>query len=221
MFLEIKSLLQADELSRLAALAAEIPFVDGRQSNPANTSKSNLQADPADLRFAESSQIVGRALMRSPEFVEFSFPRHIAPPLLARYEPGMKYGAHADAAVITLPNGLALRSDLSCTVFINEPNSYDGGELVIHLGTVPVALKGPAGSAIVYPSTQLHEVRPVRSGTRLVSITFIESRIPDEEERTQLYELGEISAIEGARMNWANRVRLEVVRANLMRKWMR
>ena len=74
--------------------------------------------------------------------------KKIAPPLLCRYEPGMKYGAHADAAVITLAGG-NLRSDISCTVFISEPGSYEGGELVAHLGTRPVVFKGVPGDAIV------------------------------------------------------------------------
>ena len=87
------------------------------------------------------------------------------------------------------------------------------------LGTRPVVFKGEPGDAIVYPSTMLHEVRPVRSGPRLVSITFIESRIADEHRRNQLYELNEIGALEGLKMSWQNRVRLELVRQNLLRMW--
>jgi PKHD-type hydroxylase len=113
------------------------------------------------------------------------------------------------------------RSDLSATVWLNPPASYDGGELVVHLGTRPVVIKGEAGSLIVYPSTQLHEVTPVRRGQRLVSITFIESLIPDEFLRTQLYELNEVAALEGLKMDWGNRVRLEAVRYNLLRLWTR
>ncbi len=93
------------------------------------------------------------------------------------------------------------------------------GELVVHLGTRPVVVKGEAGSVTVYPSTQLHEVIPVRRGTRLVSITFIESMVPDEFLRTQLYELNEVAALEGLKMTWENRVRLDGVRNNLLRLW--
>jgi PKHD-type hydroxylase len=144
----------------------------------------------------------------------------MAPPLLARYEPGMKYGPHADAAFLPFPDR-ALRSDVSCTVFLSDPRTYEGGELLIHLGVRALPLKGASGSAILYPSTTLHEVAPVRSGQRLVSLTFIESEIPDEQERAILFELGEISALEGNTMNWVNRMRLEVVRQNLTRKWSR
>lgn len=218
MFLELKGFLTPEEVARLTALSRELHFVDGRASNPANHTKDNLQADKNDPRFAESVQIVAAAFARSAEFRDFAFPKRIAPPLLCRYEPGMKYGPHADAAHMQVANAL-IQSDLSSTVFIADPASYEGGELVIHLGTRPIVVKGSPGEAIVYPSSTVHEVRPVRSGARLVSITFIESLIADEHKRTQLYELGEVSALEGLNMRWENRVRLEAVRQNLQRMW--
>jgi PKHD-type hydroxylase len=218
MFLEIEGLLTPPEVERLVALSREVRFVDGRISNPANLTKNNLQADNTDPKYTESVQIVQAAFGRSREFIDFAMPRRIAPPLLCRYEPGMKYGAHADSAVIVVPNG-RLRSDLSCTVFIAHPSSYEGGELSLVLGTRTLTFKGNPGDAIVYPSTMLHEVVPVRAGQRLVSITFIESLVADEHQRTQVYELNEIAALEGLTMKWENRVRLDVVRQNLMRMW--
>jgi PKHD-type hydroxylase len=137
---------------------------------------------------------------------------------LCRYEPGMKYGSHADAAIIQLATG-KIRSDLSCTVFIGDPATYEGGELAMILGNQTLAFKGAPGEAIVYPSTLLHEVVPVRSGQRLVSITFIESHVADHHERMQVYELNEIAALEGLRMSPESRVRLDVVRQNLLRMW--
>lgn len=220
MFLEIKNLLSAAEVGQLVDISQRLNFVDGRASNSGFDQKHNLQADPRDNGYAESVKIVADAFGRSREFRDFAFPRRIAPPLLARYEPGMKYGPHADAAFLPLPEG-PLRSDLSCTVFLSDPRSYEGGELVIHLGVRALPLKAAPGNAILYPSTTLHEVAPVRSGQRLVSLTFIESEVPDEQERAVLFELGEISALEGNNMNWVNRMRLEVVRQNLTRKWSR
>jgi PKHD-type hydroxylase len=217
-FLKIKSFLAATEIARLTALSRELRFVDGRASNPANVTKDNLQVDQADPKYLESVQIVSGAFARSREFVDFAMPKGVAPPLLCRYEPGMKYGAHADAALIQLGSA-HLRSDLSCTVFVSDPSTYDGGELSIVLGNQAIAFKGAAGDAIVYPSTALHEVIPVRSGQRLVSITFIESHIPDQHKRTQVYELNEIAALEGLSMKWESRVRLDVVRQNLLRMW--
>lgn len=211
-------LLTPAEVARLTALSRELRFVEGRVSNPANLTKDNLQADHADPKYGESVQIVSAAFARSREFVDFAMPKHVAPPLLCRYAPGMKYGAHADSALIHLGN-LRLRSDLSCTVFVSDPATYDGGELSIVIGNQAIAFKGAPGEAIVYPSTSLHEVIPVRSGERLVSITFIESLIADQHQRTQVYELNEIAAIEGLSMRWESRVRLDVVRQNLMRMW--
>jgi PKHD-type hydroxylase len=218
MLLTIKNLLTPAEVARLAALARELRFVEGRVSNPANTTKDNLQADHTDPKYAESVQIVSQAFGRSRQFVDFAMPKRVAPPMLCRYEPGMKYGAHADSALIQLGN-TRLRSDLSCTVFINEPSTYEGGELSIEVGNMAIPFKGDAGEAIVYPSTMLHEVVPVRSGQRLVSITFIESLIADEHQRTQVYELNEIAALEGLNMRWESRARLDVVRQNLVRMW--
>ena len=120
MLLLIKNLLLAPEIARLTALSSELRFVDGRVSNPANLTKNNLQADAADPKYAESVQIVSAAFMRSREFMDFAMPKRVAPPLLCRYEPGMKYGAHADAAILQIGNE-RLRSDLSCTVFVGQP----------------------------------------------------------------------------------------------------
>ena len=218
MLLKIKNLLSAEECARLVALAGELKFVAGRVSNPANTNKQNLQADTSDPKYLESVQIVGNAMARSREFGSFAIPKRVAPPLLCRYEPGMKYGSHADAALIQLANA-KIRSDLSCTVFIGDPDSYEGGELAMVIGNQTLAFKGAPGEAVVYPSTLLHEVVPVRSGQRLVSITFIESHVADQHQRMQVFELNEIAALEGLRMNPESRVRLDVVRQNLLRMW--
>jgi PKHD-type hydroxylase len=224
MFQELRGLLNSAEVARLVQLASELTFVEGRLSNPNNVTKVNLQADRRDPRYAESAKIVLDALQQSRAFRDFAFPKLIAPPLLSRYEAGMKYGAHADVAYMSITNGTGsfqLRSDLSCTVFLNDPASYQGGELVLHVGTLPIPIKGQPGDAFIYPSTLLHEVRPVTRGVRLVSITFIESLVAEERERNFLFEIQDVLALEGLKMDWASRVRLEVVSQNLMRLWSR
>lgn len=218
MFLQIKDLLTPAEVARLTALSKDLRFIDGRVSNPANHTKENLQADRADPKFAESVQIVQAAMGRSQPFIDFAMPRRIAPPLLCRYEQGMKYGIHGDSATIATQNA-RMRSDVSVTVFISPPSSYTGGELSISVGDRTLEFKGEPGSAIVYASTTLHEVKPVTAGQRLVSITFIESLIADQHKRVQVYELGEIGALEGFNIGWENRVRLDIVRQNLIRMW--
>src|SRR5206468_4474958 len=128
--------------------------------------------------------------------LDFVFPAQIAPPLLTRYRPGMRYGAHADAAYLPLPGG-TLRSDISCTIFLNEPESYEGGALHVRLGDADLRFKLHPGQAILYPSDTLHEVEPVTSGERLVAITFIQSRVPNPFERHMLVELNAVAAIDG------------------------
>ncbi|MFZ2029352.1 MAG: Fe2+-dependent dioxygenase [Vitreimonas sp.] len=219
MILDIKGVLAAPEIERLRAIAKEISFVDGRATNPANETKLNLQADITAPLHSESSKVVHDALGRSREFRDFVMPKRIAPPLLTRYTAGMKYGAHSDSAYMPGSPGFPLRADVSVTVFLNDPSAYEGGELVVRVGSRTTAAKGAAGDVFVYPSTTLHEVTPVRSGERLVSITFVESLVGDEFKRNMLYELSEIGALEGLKMSWDNRVRLETVRNNLLRLW--
>jgi len=218
MFLEIDDVLTPQEVAELKALAAKAQFVDGRISSPHSKVKNNLQIDHADQAYQASSKILAAALQRNEPFRNFAFPALMAPPLLARYEPGMTYGLHVDSAIIPL-GARQLRSDISCTIFLNDPETYEGGALAVRVGTRMVEFKLKAGAAIVYPSTTLHEVTPVTSGQRLVGITFVESHIADAMLREMLYELDEVAALEGATMDPQNRNRLQYVRANLRRMW--
>lgn len=218
MFLEIPDILTPDELGELRALALKARFVDGRISSPHSQVKDNLQIDHADEAYQASSRLMAAALQRSEPFRNFAFPALMAPPLLARYEPGMRYGVHSDSAVMQL-GARTLRSDLSCTIFLNDPEAYEGGGLAVWLGERKLEFKLPPGAAVVYPSTTLHEVTPVTRGERLVGITFIESQIPDGALRELLFQLDEVAALEGAGMAAANRIRLQHVRENLRRMW--
>jgi len=138
--------------------------------------------------------------------------------MMARYTNEMRYGAHADAAFLQLGN-MGLRSDLSATIFLSDPASYEGGALAIRLGSRTERFKGAPGTAIVYPSDMLHEVEPVTAGERLVAITFIQSRIADNFRRETLYDLNEVAALEGLGMKPDNYARLQLVQANLLRHW--
>jgi PKHD-type hydroxylase len=218
MFLEIEDVLTPEEVARLRALASGAHFVDGRATSPHSAVKNNLQIDQAQAAYAESSKLMAEALQRNPPFRNFSFPRIMAPPMLAKYGPGMRYGAHSDAAFLPL-GGRPLRSDVSCTLFLSDPKTYEGGELSVRLGSKAVPFKGAPGSAVVYPSNCLHEVTPVTAGERLVGLTFVESLIPDPAFRELLYELDEVAALEGLNMSWENRTRLQYVRNNLRRIW--
>jgi PKHD-type hydroxylase len=213
----ILDLLTAQEVDECRKIAAAAPFVHGRITNPHNAAKDNEQLHEQEA-YQRSSQLLTQAFGRSEEFAEFAFPVRIAPPLLTRYKPGMKYGAHADAAYLQMP-GQAIRSDISCTIFLNEPESYEGGALHVRYGDADIRFKLKPGQAILYPSDTFHEVEPVTEGERLVAITFIQSRVPDPFRRYMLFELNELAALEGLKMDPENFSRLQLVQANLLRYW--
>jgi PKHD-type hydroxylase len=213
----ILQLLTDAEITECRKIAATAPFVDGRITNPHNTAKQNEQLHEPQA-YQKSSQLLLQAFMRSEEFRDFAFPVLIAPPLLTRYRPGRKYGLHTDAAFLRSPQG-EQRSDLSCTIFLNDPESYEGGALHILLGDAGLRFKLRAGEAIVYPSDTFHEVEPVTKGERLVAITFIQSRIPDPFRRNLLFNLNEVAALEGLNMSVENYSRLQLVQAQLLRYW--
>jgi PKHD-type hydroxylase len=220
MFLQIENFLTAAEVRTITELARETKFISGRYSNPHNTTKNNSIPDPADPAGQRASQIALAAMQRSEEARNFVFPQRVAVPQLLRYTQGMTYGAHADAPFLNVGQQ-PLRSDVSCTIFVSDPSTYEGGELTIYLGTEAVRVKGKSGHAVFYPSTTLHEVPPVTAGERLVLITFIESQIADQAHRELLYTLNEVRALEGLKMEWRNRMHLEYVIANLHRMWAR
>jgi PKHD-type hydroxylase len=216
MFREIE-VLTPGQVAELRRIAAAGQFVDGRISNPHSKVKRNLQLHD-EAAYQQSSALLTEAMFAHEDFRNFAFPVAMLPPLMTRYTRDMHYGAHADAAFLQL-GGLTVRSDLSCTIFLNDPKSYQGGALHIQLGTARLRFKSEPGIAIVYPSDLLHEVEPVTSGERLVAITFIQSRIANTERRELLYELNEVAALEGLRMAPENFTRLQLVQANLLRRW--
>ena len=220
MFLLVKNVLTQTEIGQILQLSEGLKFVDGRQSNPHNTAKQNLQLDMTQPNAAKLSQIAAAAVGRNEEIRNFVFPKRIATPLLSRYEPGMTYGVHADAPYLQLPTG-PLRSDVSGTLFLEDPQSYKGGELVIHLGSETIPVKGEPGSMIIYPSTTLHEVAPVTEGRRLSLFTFIESTVPDQQQRELLYLVNEVHALEGFNIRPENRTRLQFIASCLHRMWAR
>jgi PKHD-type hydroxylase len=214
----ILPLLNPAEITECRRIAANTQFVDGRATNPHNKAKNNQQLhDPAAGQ--ASSQIMLQAFSRSEEFREFAFPAKIAPPLLTKYQPGQYYGAHADAAFIHLGPNNSIRSDLSCTIFLNEPDSYEGGALHVQLQNADLRFKLRPGEAIIYPSDTFHEVERVTKGERLVAITFIQSQIKDPFQRNLLFDLNEVAALEGLTMQPENFARLQLVQANLLRYW--
>ena len=218
MFLEIDELLTRDEVEKLRAIAAAAPFVAGRVSNPHNITKNNFQIDINSPAYQESSTLLMNAYMRNEQFRLFALPKVMAPPMICKYQQGMSYGRHSDSAYEVI-NGRRQRFDVSSTVFLGDPTNSLGGELTIHLGSQPIRIKGKPGSAVIYPSSTIHEVLPLEHGERLVAITFIESEVRDPVRRGLLYDLNEVYALEGETMEWENRIRLQHVHTCLKRMW--
>ena len=129
----------------------------------------------------------------------------------------MEYGFHVDAAILaTKP---PMRADVSTTVFLSDPASYDGGELVAKMGEKEVEVKLEPGDAVLYPSTTLHRVKPITRGIRLVSVTFTESMVRDHYERELLYQLGKAIDRESNKLSFETMTELTNVHTNLQRYW--
>ena len=152
--------------------------------------KQNQQLAADSPAFAELSQRIAQALSRHPLFVSAALPKHILPPMFNRYENGGHYGNHIDNAIqIDRFSGQKIRTDVSTTVFLSEPEEYEGGELIAEDSYGCHEVKLAAGDAIVYPSTSLHRVEPVTSGVRIASFLWTQSLVRDAWRRAMLFDL--------------------------------
>jgi len=178
-------------LRQIVTTLAGGKFIDGKLTagGPAREVKNNLQVERLGPELTDIDQIILAALGRSQALQSFAFAKRILLPLFNRYENGMEYGAHVDAAVMG-KGADQIRTDLSMTVFLSDPASYDGGELALQTPLGEEEIKLEAGEAVVYPSTTVHRVTPVTRGVRLAAVTWIQSSVPDERLRAILFDLG-------------------------------
>ena len=192
MFTGISDVLGREQLQEVRELLIRAEFVDGggTAGYRAGRVKSNMQSKKGTEEDKRLRSIVIEGLISNSAFNEVTMPRSLNRPLFSRYLPGMEYGFHVDAAVMNKPD--CLRTDISVTVFINEPDDYDGGELVVQTPYGPQSAKLKAGDAIVYPSNLLHRVMPVTRGERLAAVTWVQSYVRDAEKRMMLNELRHI-----------------------------
>lgn len=190
MFHWLQGVLNADELAELDTLLAEGDYEDGaaRAAGRAAERKHNRQLVEGD-RKERAGKIVLAALERHDKFRHAALPLHIRAPLFSRYEPGMSYGQHVDYAISDDGQGQAMRTDLSVTVFLSEPDAYQGGELIVSTSLNDQMFKLPRGDALLYPSTSLHRVGEVASGVRQVAVTWVESRVRDPQQREILMDV--------------------------------
>jgi len=191
MLLRIQNLIPTGKLAVARGLLERARFVDGRLSagREAAMVKHNeeLPADSPDM--ARLNNIVMGALLTHPTYRYGVLPHRIAAPFYARYTPGMRYGSHVDDPVMGSPDHY--RTDVSITVFLNQPDEYEGGELVISTAYGEISHKLPAGDAVLYPSGSLHHVAEVTRGERLVAVTWAQSMVRDPAQRELLWNLGQ------------------------------
>lgn len=191
MLIEIDNLLDAATVARMRSALLEADWQDGRatagyQSALAKRNRQLAESDPLARALGND---VAEGLGHNLAFQAAAIPARVFPPLFNRYDIGDGFGAHIDGAYRPLPDGGALRTDLSLTLFLSDPADYDGGELVVESGTRETRVKLPAGSAALYPATTLHRVEPVTRGTRLAAFTWVQSRIADAGKRSILFDI--------------------------------
>jgi PKHD-type hydroxylase len=192
--LRIPAVLNADQLTsvRRSLESQAAPWVDGRvtaghQGAPV---KKNQQIDEGSSMARELGALVIAELERNALFVSAVLPHRVYPPMFNRYAEGMHFGTHVDGAVRMIPgSGQKLRTDLSATLFLAPPDSYEGGELIIDNAFGTETIKLAAGEMIVYTSTSRHRVTAVTRGARVACVFWIQSLIRDDLRREQLFEL--------------------------------
>jgi PKHD-type hydroxylase len=224
MLIAIPDVLDAGALVRLRGVIDAGPWVDGNvTSGPqAALAKRNDQLAEDSDAAREGGAMVLDALGRTPLFVAAALPLKVFPPLFNRYAGGQAFGMHVDNAVrMKRGTDFRLRSDLSATLFLADPDSYDGGELVIEDRFGEQRVKLPAGQMVLYPASSLHRVEPVTRGTRVASFLWIQSMVRDEGARRLLFDLDRATQEAAAELGQGAGavVQLTGVYHNLLRRW--
>ncbi|MES2777247.1 MAG: Fe2+-dependent dioxygenase [Bacteroidota bacterium] len=194
-FHHIPAILNQEEITALEKLIAAAHFADGKATATmaAKEVKNNLQLDGVDAESMQSiQQILGNAIRTSPFFQAASQPKKIHPFIISKYGPRQFYGWHVDSPIMGDP---AIRTDLAMTIFLSDPATYEGGELMMYTSGGNVAVKPAKGDAILYPCQFLHCVNEIKSGERLAAVTWIQSNIQSAEKRQLLFELNQVSGV--------------------------
>jgi PKHD-type hydroxylase len=223
--IHIKGVLTAEQAAaiRQRLEGAGEAWVDGRvtagyQGAPV---KSNQQIDERSPLAQELGDMILGALERNPLFISAALPHQVYPPMFNRYGAGMHFGSHVDGAIRIAPhNGRKLRTDVSATLFLADPESYDGGELQVEDSYGVQSVKLPAGDMVIYPATSLHRVTAVTRGVRLASFFWIQSMVRDDARRALLFDMDNaIQQLNTTRADETARTRLIGCYHNLLRMW--
>jgi PKHD-type hydroxylase len=224
MMLAVPDLLDATEVARIRSLIDRAAWEDGNATSGHQSAlaKRNRQLPEDSPAAKEASRLVLEALGRSPLFIAAALPLKIFPPLFNRYEGGEMFGTHIDNAIrIQRSSEFRVRSDLSATLFLESPDAYEGGELIVEDNLGAHSVKLPGGHLILYPASSLHQVRPVTRGARIASFFWIQSMVRDDSARTLLFDLDQSIQAIAAERSHADRevIRLTGIYHNLLRRW--
>ena len=194
MLLHIKEVLNASEINQARAILSRAPWGDGRVTAGVQSAhmKNNQQLPQDGAETRALQQIVLAGLNRHAMFFSAALPKRVFPPLFNRYGGATNaFGSHVDNAIRFIPGTLAekLRTDISCTLFLADPDEYDGGELTVEDSFGAQRIKLAAGDMVLYPGTSVHRVEPVTRGFRLASFFWLESMVRSDEQRRLLYEM--------------------------------
>ena len=221
MLITIPNILDTQRLDFIRQVLEKANFVDGTLSAgmAAKRVKNNEELAADDHQMQQLNNLVMGSLVQHEEFKASAIPFRVAAPYYARYSKGMTYGDHVDDPIMG-GGGQQYRSDVSTTVFLNEPSEYEGGELVITTSFGEQKIKLAAGSAVVYPSSSLHHVAEVTKGTRLVAVTWSQSMIRDPAKRELLYQLNQArESLLKQRPDDKETKQIDVAYVNLFRMW--
>jgi PKHD-type hydroxylase len=215
----IPGLLTAEELIVIDGLIANSAFTDGKltASMAAKEVKNNLQLASGNENLAAIQDIISKALQQSPLFNIAALPKNIYPFLVSKYTSGKYYGWHVDSPVMGTP---PIRTDMAMTVFLSDPATYEGGELVIQSDASTASFKPAKGDAVLYPCQYLHCVNEIKSGERVAAVTWIQSNVKDAEQRQVLFQLNQVhsSLFQQAPNAPATNLLLQT-HSNLFRMW--
>ena len=192
MLLQIPDLLDLEQVRHARRMLDNAEWVDGRVTagHQSAQAKDNLQIAETDPIGRQLGEMILAALQRNSLFISAALPLRVFPPLFNYYRSGQSFGNHVDNAIRHVPGtGMAIRTDLSATLFLADPEEYQGGELLIEDTYGVHSVKLPAGHMVVYPASSLHNVQPVTSGARVAAFFWIQSMIRDDGERTLLFDL--------------------------------
>lgn len=221
MFLRVEKLLSEDELAAIDKVLAEAVFIEGAgTAGPAaGQVKNNLQVDrDRTTGVKDLDAVILGALSNNQTVRAVALPAKIAQPLFNKHGPGMSYGPHSDNPVMGV--GRAVRTDISLSIFLSDPESYEGGELVVKSEVGDASFKLPRGDALVYPSGAIHAVREVTSGERLCAVTWIQSMVADGAQRRLLFELDRATVTVNKKLPDTEEARLLLkTYGNLVRMW--